>query len=839
MLLNYFKLAIRLLIRNPFFTLINVIGLSIGYTVFFILWQYSENELRSDQFHKDFERIYRLTWLDKAAIGQGTIGESVITGTTAALLPLLVEDIPEVAIGLRISTQTYFSPRFTGDHDKEIYFSYTDVDEIRRSFLEHEVIYADTNLFNFFTIPLIRGNANQALKEQNAVVLSEKLAHKYFGSRDPMGAIIMLNDSIPLVVNGVFKNLPANSHLNFEAVISMLRIQKNLEEITFSREAFFHSYLKVHPGSEVDKVQQKVFTASKAYCRKEFERWNWNIDNYVPILQPLKNVPFETFRSDDLAPKSKFILTIFQWAGIVILVMAWINYINLTISNNHKRFKEIGARTAVGAGRKHFFSQFMIEASLINFLSLLLAVTLYQLFKIPAEILFGFNLEGSWDAPFSTLLMIALFCFCGMFITGFYPALITLGQLPGKLFATSKRKFQNNLLGGWLTICQFVVAVILVVWIFGVSGQINHVINKNLGFTRDAVIVIDLPFLRSSAFENRLDAFVNEVSAFPQVEDYAVSSSVPGDDDRNGIGLQRNEASQFLGVGTNGGVDNHFIPFFSLNLLAGRNFRWNYPADRNSIIVSTIVLQRLGISNPADGVGKRVFIEQGAWSHKMVPCEIIGVIEDYGRQPLFSVEKVQWPNSDGVALTYGNHLELENVHKKISLKLKMTGFQSTIEKIKSAYKSSFRSSLFNWYFLDDYINRHYQSEKIVNNQILLFTFIAIAIACLGLLGMMSCKVAARTKEIGIRKVLGADLRHIAHILLDSTLKQVVIASLVGIPLSFYLTQQYLEKFSDRIQLQWWHFALPVAILLTIMFATIASVLWKTARSNPVEALRYE
>jgi putative ABC transport system permease protein len=288
---------------------------------------------------------------------------------------------------------------------------------------------------------------------------------------------------------------------------------------------------------------------------------------------------------------------------------------------------------------------------------------------------------------------------------------------------------------------------------------------------------------------------------------------------------------------SDGGVDERFIPFYGLKLLAGRNFLPDNPADKRSVIFSLQTVKNVGL-NPATAIGKVVRIGKYPWRPFGTEAEIIGVIEEHRYNPLYLESGINIANR-GTILTYGNFLYPKNKPLKLSIRINSQNIGQTIETIEKHYMRIFPERLFHWYFLEDHMNTHYQSENIARNQILLFTCIAIGIACLGLLGMISNKVVQKTKEIGIRKVLGAELHQIAQILLNTTIKQTMISTAIGIPVAFYLTQQYLEKFSERISLQWWHFTLPIGILIVILFVSIASVLWKATRTNPVDSLRYE
>ena len=834
MLFNYLKLSLRLLARNPFFTFINVAGLSVGFAVFFILWQYATSELQTDKMWKDSDRIVRLVFSGEA---QGF--EYITSGYPPGAIDMMADALPELSEYVKVCEQEDFRKTFALDHDKEIFITSYPLNEQKISFQETNLAYADPNLFTFFSIDMVWGSPQQVLLKPESIVLSEKLSQKYFGSINPIGKILILNDTLTLTVTGVYKNLPVNSHLELEGVMSIRRIESQILSIDFTKDDWFKTYFKLPVSTDQTNLLKKMDSTSKALLKKESDRWFGEgfLSKSKLILQPLTEVAFNAVRHDSYKQKSKSLLSNFQWIALLILALGWINYINLSISTHKKRTKEIAARQTLGAGPRQFITQFIIEASLINSLSILIAFTLFQLFKTPVEYLFDFEIASQGTSVVSSALWIGLMVTGGITISGLYPTFIVLNKSPHSLFASLRLHTSENQIARSLTVFQFAAAIVLIVWAFTVNRQMNFILSKDLGFAKEHVVVVDLPYAQPKTFSADLKYFSEEVGTISGVSDYSLSSSVPGDRDPNGIGLQRNTASEFIGVATNGGINDRFIPFYGIRVLSGRNFSDN-PADENSVILSQKSAERLGLT-PEEAIGTKVLVEREAWTHEMHPREVIGVIQDYSHQPLLKEFQGYWSNDTGMALTYGNSADDENKAYKFSIKIERENFEAILAKVNELYRVSFHGNLFNWAFLDDNVNRHYQNEKVANNQILLFTSIAIGIACLGLLGMISNKVVEKTKEIGIRKILGAQMHQIGKILLDTTIRQIVVAIVIGIPVAYYLSQQYLQKFSERIALQWWHYALPVVILLGIMFITIASVLYKAARSNPVEALKYE
>lgn len=834
MLLNYLKLSFRLMSRNPFFTLINLLGLSTGFAVFLVLWQHSQHEIQSDQFHDDWQNIVRLTFQVDDLVFHGRVA-----GIHPAFEKRLAQTIPELSDYLRMCDQNQFRSLFTGDHGSDVSLTYTNPQGQKVSHPEYKLCYADDNLFNFFGIPLIVGNKNSALKRPTSIVLSEKLAQKYFGDSSPLDAVLLLNDSIPLAVTGVFKNIPSNSHLDFEAVISLSHVEKNLEETDFSHDAWFPVYFKLPTGTDREALTQKIEEAKVTFLTQEFDRFDWKPSDWRTDLQPLDKVAFQWAKGDNFTVKSKPVLYLFSITAIVILSMAWINYINLAIARNTKRLRELATRLTVGADSTQLLTQFCVEAVVVNVLSLLLAFTMIQVVRTPAESLLAISFPNWTNMSLLSTLIIAVVLVGGTLASALYPFLIAMKQSPRALFSQTSRTRNSNISVNTLTVVQLTFAMVLVIWVFGAYTQMDYILKRDLGFRKEEVVVVDFPFLQPSDFNSHKEAFKEDISIIGGVEGYTISSSVAGDNDPHALVLKRSTLSDLVAAGTNGGVDEKFLDFYDIHLLVGRNFLPEHPADHHAIIVSEKVVANLGFANPAEAIGRRVLVEHSEWTLDLRPVEIIGVIEDYERLPLIKEFQPFWSSDLGTALTYGDNVSKENRPRKISIKIRPELWAETLEQIEIVYQNHFHGSLFNWYLLDDHVNRHYLNEKLTRNQILLLSCLAIGITCLGFLGMISNKVAEKTKEIGIRKVLGAQLHEIAKVLLDTSLRQVLVAGVIGVPIASFVLRRYQEKFSDQVELHWWHYVSPAMILLTIMVLTIASTLWKAANGNPVEALKHE
>jgi putative ABC transport system permease protein len=612
----------------------------------------------------------------------------------------------------------------------------------------------------------------------------------------------------------------------FDMLISTAGI-KTFELARSGEGIWGYCYIKINEGVDFAKLQHAI--------NKHKERLYGSCPNchaQSVFIQSLNDVIFNNLSSNSFVSKSKYFLTILRTLSFVILSLAWINYISLSVNMLHKRLPEMGTRKVVGASGIDYVFQFLTEAAIINLLSFLLALTFVQMVKAPAQQLFEFYITDWSSLSLETIGIIVLTLGSGILVTGLYPSLISRRKKAVELL----KKLKLNRAPWWINsivTLQYAVALALLIWIGTVYFQLDFIFSKSMGIEKNGVLIVDCPLEPKSEFKSKLAYFMDQAVQVNGIQQISASKSVVGDYSGYGIAVRRTPSSLNYGLNSNGGVDENFIPLYGIKLVAGRNFQADNPADQKGILISQAATVRLGFVNPETAIGEKIFLP---W-HNQEP-EIIGVFQDYQFRPFFMDQVSEDKGSDSF-FTYKNYLIPDFYPSKISVKIDLGKTDIVIAELSKIFKSVFPHETFQWGFLDENINRHYKSEKISRNQIVLFTLIAIGIACLGLLGTVSNRAVQKTKEIGIRKVLGATAYQIGKILLNTSIKQVIAATFISLPVAYYLTQQYLQKFSERITSQWWHYAVPMSLLVLIMLTTIASVVWKAARTNPVEALRYE
>ncbi len=829
MLLNYLKLSLRLLARNPFFTFINVLGLAVGFAVFFMLWQYSWNELKSDQFHVGYNRIGRLGMT--MSFQEDSVTRILVTfGAPRTYHPTMIaSDFQQVESYTRIMHQPTFNLDLVG-HDSEVVVGVSRKDGAMDLFKESRMAYVDPNLFEFFSIPLIQGSKESVLSRANTIAISQTIARKYFGTKDPVGEVLVINNTVLLTVTGVFQDLPHNSHLVFDMVVSNVGIEHAWRDHRYYPIAT--SYLKLTRADQMENFEGEIHKIQGKYLAQDlhvrpFARFNL-------FFQPLSEIPFSTpYARDYLQPKSKSTLILLQTASVLILLMAWVNYLNLSVSRSLKRLKEVATRKMSGALSLDFFKQFLVESSLVHFLAIGLALTLIQLVRFPAQLFLDIQIPEISSVPRASWLTYGLVITSGILVTGLYPALMSAAYNPRSLFMISGKGARKRLWQSILTTGQYAVALILMLWAFIVYLQLNYILNKDIGYDRQHVIVIDAPTIRADSHQKDFESFMTRVRSTEGVREATYSLFVNGDFYGLRIfGLQPRHGNFFQGA-YDGGVDETFIPFYKISLAAGRNF---VPHDlENAMIVSRHAAKRLGYVNVQDAIGQNIAVEGGTI------MQVVGVIEDYRYNHMINVDgsETEANTGAGITLTYQFGKFGNDLPRRISVRVDMNQLDETLIKIGKHYSHAFPGNAFNWYFLEDYSNRVYRNEKINRNQIILFTVLAIGISCLGLLGMMAAQAEEKIKEIGIRKVLGAGVRNIGVGLLTRSIRHFIVAIVIAMPVAYYLANEYLMHYLERIHLQWWHFALPVMILISIMLSTVASVLWKAASNNPVDALKHE
>lgn len=832
MILNYLKLAFRLMSRNPFFTFITVAGLSVGFAVFFVLLTYTRSELSSDRFHSEWDRIIRVgtfvEWTD-----DNKTWESNDYGFCPAITMGHLNDLyPELESFVRIVPHFTFTTCNT-ELNRENTVSYVSSEGVKKSFQEDRIIYADPNLLQFFSIPLKQGDVTTALNDASSILLSSAKARKYFGSEDPVGKILLLNDTLAFEVTGVFEDLPLNTHLNFDIVLSTERIKKALSEWKWRCATF--GYTKIKPGADIHSLQTRMNADLKEFIRHA--TWgDWQFGKAEFRLQRLDAVAFNHFFLDLHTPKSKLLLNVLSAAAWIVLIMAWINYIIHTVSFNFRRDKEQNIRRVVGANVKQIAYQFFIESMITHIIAFLAAFTLIQIVQSTLAQIFGFYIPFWSAVSFSTRSIILGTIFLSIGLTTALPFLNTWVRVKQKHRQAGTRDVYYN----GLTCFQFAMAIALITCTYCVYQQNRFIVQKDIGLDRSNILTIDLPPQMSKNFDINVKNFITQIENLPVISS-TVSHSVAGNNFEYIIHLQKHGVGgDGLNVESDGGVDANFIPFYNIELLAGRNFIEDNPADSNTIILSIAATRRLGFENFESAIGQKIGAGWEDWGENV---EIIGVINDYQMRPMINSihSDASYSGVPGLALTYKAFAHANSNPQTVSVKINPEDRGEAISSIEKIYQEIFPSefTFFRYSFFDDKINHQYQYYETLLNQITLFAGLAISIAIAGLISVFGKKITARVKEIGIRKVLGASRVNLVRLLMSSTIRQFLIASGLGVLISWYINQKYQQEFTEHTDLVVWSYLIPVSIFALVIVVTIESTIWKAVNENPVDALKHE
>ncbi len=581
------------------------------------------------------------TWTDDKAKWD----ETWYASNMPALVDQIVPQYPEIYEVTRILSQQNVNgiseeSSIVKDHGLDLFLSVQNGAE-KRSFKEDQLAYADPNVFTFFGLPFTEGQPESALRLAGSVVMSEQLAFKYFGSTQVVGKTITINDKISLTVTGVFKNLPHNTHLSFDAIVSSEGIKSSYHNDIGDIHAPVH-YVKIKEGVDTEELSKRINTDMHPQIKNAMFG-TWEYGDAEIYLQPLGEMPFQSYQADNYTTQSHLVITILQATALAILFLAWINYTNLASADNMRRMREVATRRTMGAKVSDLTTQFVLEAFTTNLFAIAAALTLVQLLKSPLESVFGFYLLSWTDLLQSTFWVLILAFVSGVLITGLYPAWFVIGRHSNGLFGGIS--LQQGTYNKIFTTLQYSVAIVIVVFAFTVRGQLSYILKHNIGLTKEEMLIVDLPYEHSQDFKVQLSTFLNKVRGVGP----SISRCTPGEIDGM-INLIQPGVGAGIGVTGDGGVDESFVPMYRIKMLEGRNFLQDNPAESASILISEITSKRLGFGTARDAVGRNVI---AGMNGKEVSVTVVGVYADYNTQPLLNKGFFQ---SKGSALTYKDYL---------------------------------------------------------------------------------------------------------------------------------------------------------------------------------------
>jgi putative ABC transport system permease protein len=800
MLKNYFNIAIRNIKRHKGYTFLNVAGLAIGIASCLLISFFIKNETGYDSYHESAERIYRV-----AIDIQSRAGNRFFAQTSAPLAPALKKDFPQVEKAIRIWRQngklvTYGS---------------------KKSFYEDNFFFADPEIFDVFDLPLTKGDVKSVLSKPFTVVITSDAASKYFGREEPIGKILTINNK-DYEVSGVIQKIPYNSHLTFNLITSLASVENEgwYKEYEIGENWFstmFYTYIKLKEKTNIEELERRIATAANPYVGKELKEAG---SNYHYILQPLKDIHLHShFRDEAQIPGNAINVYIFTAVAILILLIASLNYINLTTAQSANRAKEVGVRKVIGATKKPLVFQFMGESLLLTLLALVLAIIIVAITRPLFETLSGYSFNSNLIfSPVFYLVVIGLTILLGI-MAAIYPALFLSSFRPVKVLSG---KLSLGVKGGKLrqilVTGQFTISIILIVGTIIVFKQLNFMKEQNLGFNKEQVLI--LPVRGGTNIADRYEQIKNEFTKNPSIVGATISQSTPGEEVPNykiwleGETDDKSQDMYYLFT------DFDFLETYQIGMVAGRPFDKTIKTDATSaFIINEKAVKAFGWSSPEVAIGKTLATGFGRKG------TIVGVYKDFHYRALQApIEPLVMAINEG---------QFHN----ISLRLKTEDVSTTLSFVRNKWQELFPNTPYEYSFLDQQFDQQYKSDENTGRTFLVFTCIAICIACLGLFGLSTFVAQQRTKEIGVRKVLGASVAAIAALLSKDFVKLVVVAFLIAVPASYILINNWLESFATRIAIDWQIFAIAGIAILAITLITISFQSIKSALADPVKSLR--
>lgn len=810
MLQNHITSTIRNFRRNKTYSFLNVLGLALGITSFVFLFQYLRFELSYDKFHGNSNDIYRVR-VDQFFPGTPPMRFAV---AFVPVGPDMVDEIPEVIDYVTMNklaargVMTYFPPNAAPV-----------------KYDQNEIFFASTDFFKVFSFELVKGDPATALKETNQVVITESEARKYFGDEDPLGKTLLKDGNENFKVTGVVKDPPQNSHLKFKMLLSF---ETMLTGRDWMRDNWgwwdFYTYIQTQPGTNPAILQKKVDAFEETHIG---ERNRQSGARTEFIMQPLTDIHLTSNVGYEHEPNGN-IKTVY-FLGIIavfILGLAWVNYISLSTSRSLERAKEVGLRKTLGSPRLQIMQQFIVESLALNTLAVMLGISSAWLLKPIFSQFLGFDLPFTLDVTFWTLAMGLVLA--GTLLSGTYPAFVISSFSPlAALMKSSTSERRGFPMRKVMVVFQMAISIILIAFTFGVQRQVIFMTNHDLGMNIDKILVLKGPGIRDSTYSTKLNGFKSGIQNNHLVKQIVSSSDVPGKEIEwsEGFDIKGKDPDKSI-VMRIMGVDYSFLDVYNVRMLAGRRFGTEAPGDTVCIINSTAV-KAMGIDNPEDVLGL-VLETENSGTH----LRVIGVADDFKYRGLSNeTEPVIFWGSDSWSGYYSVKLNLgDDPHGNIG---------NMISLAKEQWDEHFPESPFDYFFLDDFFNDQYNSEARFGKIFGLFSTLAIAIACLGLFGLSSYTVSRRTREIGIRKVLGASVPNILLLLSRNYMVLMLISFVIAVPASYLGITRWLNEFPLKFEPDPLLFIYPGMIVFVLMILIISYQTFATARSNPVDSIRTE
>lgn len=798
---NYLKIAFRNVLKSKGFSSINLAGLAVGLACFILILTYVQFELSYDRFHEKGDRVFQVLGRENSSEA-GAVEYS--DGIPDVVVPLLVKDFPEIVRATR-------------------YFSYTTDKAILQN--ENKIfyqkgLYTDSEFLQIFSYPLVEGNPEAALDNSNCMLISENVAHKLFGNSSPIGKSIVYrerNTKYDISITGVFRNIPLNSHLQFDYLLSLKTLSSDKRN-SYMFNNWGVGNFKVYVETVTPQVRQAVVEKFPAFLSSHLgipeDQAKKELDVF---LQPIKDIHLKSRIRGELSSNLEIkYVYLFSSIAFIILLIACVNYMNLTTARSTTRAKEIGIRKVVGANRRQLFKQFIGESLLTASIATGIALLLIDLFLLRFNTLIGIDLRVNYLENGTLLMLIIGTTLLVGVASGIYPALVLSAFHPSRVLkeqASLGKK--GSLLRNILVVIQFSASIMLIIGTVIIFSQLNYIKSARLGYDREHVVVIPV---QEQETRQKAEAIKNELLQYPEVLNVSLTSGLPIDIRSRflNVKLQKDNGETVKTTLHFDYVDENFLDVFKIKLAQGRGFSRELGGNEQGVLVNESLVKQMGWAEP---MGKKVPLMREE-------VNVIGVVEDFHFATFHR-------GIDVMVLYY------RKIGSRIAVRVSPGDVPERIALLRRIFEKHSQSQPFDFIFLDDAYNSLYKKEQRTGEIFGTFAFIGIFIACLGLLGLASFSVERRTKEIGIRKVLGASSTRIAGLLTKEFLWLVVIANVVAWPVAYFAMHAWLQNFAYRIGLNVWMFLLALSATLCIAIITVVTQTLKASLANPVDTLRYE
>jgi len=805
---NQVVIAVRNLIRNKGYTFINIAGLAVGIACCVLIMLYVLDELSYDRHYEKADRIYRVGT-------RGIIGPNEFHGSLSPspMAETFMREFPEIESAVRIRN-----------------FGFPVIRYKDKVFSEERFVSADSTFFEIFTMPFLSGDPKTALSKPNSVVITKSTADKYFGKEDPLGKMINSDNRRDFMITGVIDDFPENSHFHFDFILSMISNRQALDNFWISSN--FHTYVLFRDGYNVSEFEAKIPDIVTKYAAPQieqatgipYERMLQSGDLYTWFLQPITEIHLYSNLEHEIEINGNAVYVwIFLIVALAVLVIACINFMNLATARSANRAREVGMRKTLGSSRFQLVRQFLTESIFLTSIAVITALILIEFVMPFYNNLIGKNLALTYTGNFITIPALAAFTLLVGVFAGSYPAFFLASFQPVQVLKGKIKRMTKGrtLTRSGLVIFQFAVSIALIAGTFIVFNQLKFLQDKKLGFNKEQIIIVE----KTDDIGSQIEAFKNELRDIPSVMHVSNSTNFPGQNMGSNVYAPAGKVQNQNQLVWNMFADNGFASTYQISLQEGRFYSKEFLSDSSAVVLNSAALSILGIKDP---IGKEV-IRVGPTPEQSNKLKIIGIMED------FHFESLHHKIRPLIILPFGRN----GFGRYMSIKVSPENISETLDAVKKTWNKFAGNQAFEYVFFDQEFAKLYESEQRTANIMSIFSVLAIVIACLGLFGLASFTAEQRTKEIGVRKVLGASITNIILMLSKDIVKLVLFANIIALPIVFFVMQSWLENFAYRMPVDYIIFAGTAVIAFVIAILTVSYQAYRAAAANPQESLRYE